>query len=310
MKTIRIGTRKSRLALSQTEFVAESIRSRYPNWDVQLVKITTTGDKIKEAPLAMVGGKGLFVKEIEEALLRGEIDLAVHSLKDMPAELPEGLEIVCYPRRADPRDALISLEPWGIMDLPRNATVGTSSLRRRTQLLQLRDDLRIVPLRGNVDTRLRKMKTEGLDAIILAMAGIKRLGIEVPNLVPISPDLLVPAVGQGSLAIEAKGESHWIKEMLSELNDPDTEAASKAERAFLRTMGGGCQVPMGALATVEGEGLFLRAILLDEPEKRSIRVEARGSILDPEALGEKVALSILAQGGQGIIQRINATVKK
>lgn len=310
MKTLKIGTRKSRLALAQTQFVAEAIRSRYPDWAIELVKITTTGDKITDAPLAKVGGKGLFVKEIEEALLKGEVDLAVHSLKDMPAELPEGLELICYPKREDPRDALICLSPLSIQELPRYATIGTSSLRRKCQLLQFREDIRIVPLRGNVDTRLRKLKTEGLDAIILAMAGIKRLGIDVPNLQPISPDLLIPAVGQGCLAIEAKGESHWLKEMLSVLNDPNTEAAAKAERAFLRTMGGGCQVPMGALATKENESLFLRAILLDESEKNAIKMQARGSVSKPEALGEKVALSILAQGGQEIIDKINTAQEK
>ncbi|MFN3534661.1 MAG: hydroxymethylbilane synthase, partial [Desulfatiglandales bacterium] len=200
MRKIRIGTRKSKLAIAQSEWVASWLRERYPEFAVELVRITTSGDRIQDFPLSKVGGKGLFVKEIEEALLREEVDLAVHSLKDMPAELPKGLSIICYPEREDPRDALITNTPSDLETLSPFSRIGTSSLRRKCQLISMRKDLEIIPLRGNVDTRLKKLKTEGLDGIILAMAGINRLGIEVPHLEPIPLSLLIPAVGQGCLA--------------------------------------------------------------------------------------------------------------
>ncbi len=302
-RLIRIGTRKSKLALAQSQWVADRITANTPGLSVELVRITTTGDKIQDVPLAKVGGKGLFVKEIEEALLRNEIDLAVHSLKDVPAELPQGLALVAFPPREDPRDALVSFSHTSLQDLPHMGKVGTSSMRRACQLKLMRPDLEIVPIRGNVDTRLRKLQEQGLCAIILAMAGVRRLGLDLSRVFPIPVDTLLPAIGQGILGIEAR-EGDEIKGLLVSLNHPEAELAARTERSFLREMGGGCQVPMAGLAKVNGSTITMKGLLVDEVNKIAIVAQETGHISDPEGIGKKVASAIIKKGGDRVLERI------
>jgi hydroxymethylbilane synthase len=255
-KRLRIGTRGSALALWQAEWVKAQLLAAHEELAVELLVIKTTGDKILDVPLAKVGGKGLFVKEIEEALLDGRADLAVHSVKDMPAELPEGLHLAVMPPREDPRDALISRNGAGLQALPHGARVGTSSLRRAAQLLHLRPDLRIETLRGNVDTRLRKLESEGFDAIVLAAAGLKRMELSHVVSEYLEPERILPAVGQGALGIETRTGDGFTNEMVASLAHQQTMTIVRAERAFLKRLEGGCQVPIGAHATMEGETLI------------------------------------------------------
>ena len=262
-RPLRIGTRGSALALWQAEWVKSQLLSGERELVVELVIIKTTGDKILDVPLAKVGGKGLFVKEIEEALLQGRADLAVHSVKDMPAELPEGLHLAAMPRREDPRDALISKNGAGLDKLPHRARVGTSSLRRAAQLLHLRPDLRIETLRGNVDTRLRKLESEGLDAIVLAAAGLKRMELSQVISEYLEPERILPAVGQGALGIETRIADLSTNEIVASLIHQQTVTTVRAERAFLKRLEGGCQVPIGAYATMEGETLILTGMVAD-----------------------------------------------
>src|SRR5512136_2771153 len=231
---LRIGTRGSKLALVQSEWVKKEVQNRHPGVRVELVKIKTKGDKILDAPLSKVGGKGLFVKEIEEALLKKEVDLAVHSMKDVPAELQKGLELSVYPKREDPRDALVSMHFSTVEDLPQGASVGTSSLRRSAQLLHMRPDLHIVPLRGNVDTRLRKLDSGDLQAIVLATAGLNRLGLSDRITVALSPEAVLPAIGQGVLGLELREDDQKTQNLIFFLNDVETELTVRAERAFLK----------------------------------------------------------------------------
>ncbi|MBR3622243.1 MAG: hydroxymethylbilane synthase, partial [Selenomonadaceae bacterium] len=233
MKEIVIGTRRSKLALWQADFVKNQLEEKYPRLKISLKEIVTKGDKIVDAPLSKIGGKGLFTKELEESMLRGEIDIAVHSLKDMPTKLPEGLSIIAVTKRLDPGDAFVSNKYKSIAELPIRAKVGTSSLRRKAQLLRARSDLEIVSLRGNVETRLRKVKEENLDGAVLAVAGLKRLGFEDRIKEVISRDIMLPAVGQGALAIEGRESDNEIIKTLSFLNDNATRTATMAERAFL-----------------------------------------------------------------------------
>ena len=240
------------MALRQAEEVKDLLLQLHPGLEVELVKIRTTGDKITEAPLARIGSKGIFVKEIEEALLRGEIDLAVHSMKDLPTRLPPGLTIGAVPPREDPRDALVSRDGRHLHELPPGVKIGTSSLRRRVQLLRIKASWQIVPLRGNLDTRLRKLREGEVEAIVVASAGLRRLGLQHQARQLLPPELLLPAAGQGALAVECR-EGDGVMELLGPLNHPQTALEVRAERAFLERMGGGCQVPMGALAwSVQG----------------------------------------------------------
>jgi hydroxymethylbilane synthase len=271
---------------------------------VELVVIKTTGDKILDVPLAMVGGKGLFVKEIEEALLDGRADLAVHSVKDMPAELPEGLHLAAMPPREDPRDALISKNGAGLDKLPHGARVGTSSLRRAAQLLHLRPDLRIETLRGNVDTRLRKLESEGLDAIVLAAAGLKRMELSQVISEYLEPERILPAVGQGALGIETRIGDVSTNEIVASLIHQQTVTTVRAERAFLKRLEGGCQVPIGGYATMEGETLILTGMVADLQGVRLIRKEMRGDARQPEVVGESLAEVVLESGGREILAEI------
>ena len=301
---LRIGTRGSQLALTQSRWVKEKIENRYPETKVELTKIKTQGDKILGSSLSKIGGKGLFVKEIEDALLRNEVDLAVHSMKDVPADLPEGLEITVFPLREDPRDAFVSKNYHNIYDLPPKSSVGTGSLRRSIQLLHVRPDLRVIPMRGNVDTRLRKMESGDLQAIILASAGLRRLGLEDQIRQVLPTETFLPAIGQGVLGLEMRKGDHVVRDLLAFLNHVATELTSRAERAFLKELEGGCQVPMGGYGRLEGEKLILQGMEGELDGSAIIRDEAVGPKERPEELGITLARKMLAAGADKILQRI------
>jgi hydroxymethylbilane synthase len=301
---LRIGTRGSALALWQAEWVRSQLKAARPGLTVELVTIKTQGDKILDVPLAKVGGKGLFVKEIEEALLEGRVDVAVHSMKDMPADLPAGLHVAAMPRREDPRDVLIMREGRGLADLPSGARVGTSSLRRAAQLLHLRADLKTETLRGNLDTRLRKLETHGFHAVILAAAGIKRMGLSHLITQYLEPELMLPAVGQGALGIETRTEDRPTNELVTQLAHQPTMAAVRAERAFLRRLQGGCQVPIGGHATLDGERLALTGMVADLQGRQVIRRALQGDAGKAEEIGESLAEVVLSAGGAEILAEI------
>jgi len=301
---IRVGTRGSKLALAQTNWVIEQIKGHYPHLRVETVIIKTKGDKILDVPLAKVGGKGLFVKEIEEALLREEIDLAVHSMKDVPTELPEGLEIAIIPERESPFDVLISRENISFEDLPPGARVGTSSLRRTAQLRAKRPDLRIENLRGNLDTRLRKL-SEGLyEAIIVAEAGLLRLGLgDIPR-ERFSTEVMLPAIGQGALAIEIRKADTELREGLSFLHHEETAVAVAAERAFLERLGGGCQVPLAAYARLNQRNLVVEALIADPSGEPLLRDQLEGPPSQAAEMGRRLAEELLSRGGQKILEKV------
>ena len=303
-KKIVIGTRSSKLALWQADYVAECLKEEYPGLEVEMKLMTTKGDKILDAPLAKIGGKGLFTKELEQEMLEGGIDLAVHSLKDMPTEVPEGLVIAAITKRADPGDAVVSLKYGHFADLPQGAKVGTSSLRRKAQLLHARPDLNIQDLRGNVNTRLRKLEEENFDAIVLAVAGLTRLGFK-DRIAEVMPrEIMLPAVGQGALAIEARGDDAEILEMLAFINDEDMVACAKGERAFLAKVEGGCQVPVGVYGSVEQDELQLEAVIASLDGARLYRDRLTGNKSEAEELGGELAEKLLAAGGLEIMQEL------
>jgi len=303
LKELRIGTRASQLALWQANWVKSELEKRYPGMEVTLVKIKTIGDKILDVPLAQVGGKGLFVKEIEEAMLRGEIDIAVHSMKDVPTEFPEGLGLHCITEREDPRDAVIS-RGVKFADLPQGARIGTSALRRQAQLLKLRPDLRMVIIRGNVETRISKLETEKLDAVILAAAGLKRLGFtdQVAEYLPI--DISIPAIGQGALGIECRLDNEAIKETIAFFNHPDTAHAVRAERALLWRCEGGCQVPIAAHGVVNGDELTLTGFVASVDGSRSVKASITGPAGEGEKLGIALAEQLLKDGAHEILSEV------
>lgn len=300
---LRVGTRGSKLALAQTDWVISKLKSFYPNLEVEKVIIKTTGDKILDSPLSKIGGKGLFVKEIEEALLRGKIDFAVHSMKDVPSQIPKGLEVSIIPERESPFDVWVSKFD-SVMSLPSSAKVGTSSLRRSVQIKRLRKDLEVLSLRGNVDTRLRKL-TEGLyDGIILAEAGLKRLGIKV-EYKRFSLEEVIPAVGQGALGIEIRSEDKELKELLLKaLHSPETALCVTAERSFLRIMEGGCQVPLGAYAYLKDGELFIIGFISDLQGERFYREAMQGPVHEANKLGEALAKRLLELGGRDILKEL------
>ena len=302
-QVIRLGSRGSKLALWQAEFIQFEIE-RKTGRKVEITRIKTTGDMILDVPLARVGGKGLFVKEIEEALLSGVIDLAVHSMKDVPTELPDRLAIVAITRREDPRDAFLSVKYRKFEELPQGAKLGTSSLRRQTQLLGLRPDLSVETLRGNLDTRIRKMEEGRYDAIILAAAGLRRLGWEAKITEYISEEMSLPAIGQGALGIEIRVDDRDTREAVSFLNDRDTAFAVRAERGFLKRLEGGCQVPIASYGRTEGDGIFLEGMVGRPDGSEIIRGNARGSTSDPEALGAGLAEQLLARGAKEILDEV------
>jgi hydroxymethylbilane synthase len=302
--TLIIGTRGSQLALWQAEWVQRQLKQIAPDLSVVLKRIQTSGDKIQDVPLAKVGGKGLFVKEIEEALLRKDIDLAVHSMKDLPAVLPAGLLIICVPEREDPRDALLAGDKKKLDALPLGARVGTSSLRRQAQLLHVRPDLQIKMLRGNVDTRLRKLQENHFDAIVLAASGLKRLGWDehITECLPV--DVSLPAIGQGALGIEGREDDGFVRNLVSRLEHQQTRVTVTAERALLKRLEGGCQVPIAGHAVLQGENLTLDGLVISLDGKRYVRYSLSGSMSEAESIGRKVAEGLLDRGAQPILQEI------
>ena len=303
LKQLRIGTRASQLALWQANWVKAELEERYPGMAVTLVKIKTIGDKILDVPLAQVGGKGLFVKEIEEAMLRGEIDIAVHSMKDVPTEFPEGLGLYCITEREDPRDAVIS-RGIKFADLPHGARIGTSALRRQAQLLKLRPDLEMVVIRGNVETRINKLETEKLDAVILAAAGLKRLGFTDRVAEYLSVDVSIPAIGQGALGIECRLDNAQVKETIAFFNHPDTAHAVRAERALLWRCEGGCQVPIAAHGVVTGNELTLTGFVASVDGRRSVKESISGPAEEGEKLGIALAERLLKAGAHEILSEV------
>ncbi|MBW1669940.1 MAG: hydroxymethylbilane synthase [Deltaproteobacteria bacterium] len=303
-KKLRLGTRKSALALAQSRWVKEKIETHWPEVNVDIVKFTTKGDKILDVPLAQVGGKGLFVKEIEDALLKKEADIAVHSLKDVPAELPEGLEVSIFPDREDPKDALISRDGLRLEELPEGARIGTSSLRRIAQLKNARPDFEVVSLRGNIDTRLRKLDEGQYDAILLAAAGLRRLGLEQRIIQLLEPEVMLPAVGQGALGIEFRSMDTEVKRILDSIHHEETSICVRAERAFLLKLEGGCQVPIGAFAQLKEEILELEGMVGDEAGTNIIRMKKQGTADQPETLGTILGEEILAAGGAEILREV------
>ncbi len=303
-REIRIGTRGSPLALYQANWVKDHLIQCHPDLKVTLIKIKTTGDKFLDAPLAKIGGKGLFVKEIEEALHRKEIDLAVHSIKDVPTELPEGLHLSVVTKREDPRDAFISKDGTFLKDLPEGAKIGTSSLRRQVQLLHLRSDFQIIPLRGNLDTRLRKLRTENFEGVVIALAGLKRLGLEMSVTEILSSEVFLPAIGQGALGIETRIGDKEIEEKIQFLNDPQSSIAIRAERAFLRRLGGGCQVPMAAFGRIENSILKIDGMVGNLEGRSLVRDHIEGPTNKAESLGVELAEILLEKGAEEILREI------
>jgi hydroxymethylbilane synthase len=298
---VRIATRKSPLALWQAEEVARRLSERHTGVGVELVRMSTQGDKILDTPLAKVGGKGLFVKELEQGMLDGRADIAVHSMKDVPVELPEGLRIAAVLSREDPHDAFISNRYATLDELPEGARVGTSSLRRQVQLRERHPRLEIRDLRGNVNSRLTKLDAGDYDAIILAAAGLKRLGLEQRITAVLSPAQSLPAIGQGAIGIEARDGDALIESLLEVLNHPETSLRVTAERALNARLHGGCQVPIAGYATLEGDRLLLRALVGYPDGSRVLREELDGPRDDPEGLGTEVAERLLARGADRIL---------
>jgi hydroxymethylbilane synthase len=303
-RIIKIGSRGSPLALWQANWIKDQLESQHPDIAVEIVIIKTSGDKIQDVPLAKIGGKGLFVKEIEEALLKNEVDFAVHSMKDMPIKFPYSLCIASVTKRENPFDALISKNDIKLDDLPKGAKVGTGSLRRIAQLLHYRPDLKLVPLRGNLDTRIRKLETEGLDAIILAAAGLIRMGWKEKISEIISPEVLLPAMGQGAVGIEARKSDVDNQILLADLDDENTHLALDAERAIVTRLEGGCNVPIGAFATIEGDEITIRGLVASLDGKTVYQKEIKGSKINAIILGKELGDALIDMGGDKIMQEI------
>jgi hydroxymethylbilane synthase len=303
---LRIATRKSPLAMWQAEHVADALRQAHPGLDVEILGMSTQGDKILDTPLAKIGGKGLFVKELEQRMLEGDADIAVHSMKDVPVELPDGLHLSVILAREDPRDAFVSSLYPSLADLNRGARVGTSSLRRQCQLADRRPDLEIVPLRGNVNTRLRKLDDGEYDAIILASAGLLRLGFADRIRAFISTDDSLPAIGQGAIGIECRRDDARVNSLLAPLHHPPTSSCVRAERSLNHRLEGGCQVPIGGHATLAGGELHLRGLVGTVDGSEIVRGEIRGPEADAERLGSTLAEELLDHGAAEILHELYA----
>jgi hydroxymethylbilane synthase len=309
MQTLRVASRRSALALTQTQWVIERLQEFHPGLQVEIVPVVTKGDKILDVTLSKVGGKGLFVTEIEQVLLQGEADFAVHSLKDVPAELAPGLALTAIPKREDPRDVLISRSGRRFAELAQHAVVGTSSLRRAAQLKACRKDLAIQSVRGNIDTRLRKLDEENLDAIVLAAAGLHRMGWGDRITEYLSPDVCLPAVGQGILGIESRADDDRVNSLLSALHDPLTATVAAAERTLLRELNGGCQVPIAGYAEVQGDGtVWLRGMVATPDGETVLRADA----VSPDGVeaGRLVARKLRAMGADRILELTAASATK
>ena len=303
MRNIVVGSRRSKLALTQTKWVINELKQLGAPFTFEVKEIVTKGDRVLDVTLSKVGGKGLFVKEIEHELLAGGIDMAVHSMKDMPAVLPEGLVIGAVPRREDARDVLVSKGNRMLSDLPPGSVIGTSSLRRSAQLLAYRPDLTIKWIRGNIDTRLAKLESEEYDAIVLAAAGLARMGWGDDVISDYLPfDVCVPAVGQGALAVECREDDDELRQWLSRLNDEQTERAVRAERTFLQQMEGGCQVPIAGYAEADGGMVRLTALVASPDGKEKYKEMVKGA--DPEAVGRQAAAVLIEQGAKALIERV------
>ena len=305
-QTVRIGTRGSALALWQAGWVKTQLESLWPGLQVALVPIKTSGDKFQEGPLAPVGGKGLFVKEIEEALLSRAVDLAVHSMKDLPSELLDGLILSAIPEREDPRDVLITRHGETLAELPAGTRVGTSSLRRQALLLHLHPGLRVEILRGNVETRLRKQREGTVDATVLAAAGLKRLGLTPQHSQVLDEQVFLPAIGQGALGIETRADDE-VAALVRPLHHQATAVAVSAERAFLRGMGGSCRTPLAANGTVLNGTVYLTALVASSDGRRLIRGERSGPVEANEQIGTLLAETLLAQGGKEILEELGTS---
>ena len=299
--TVRIATRKSPLALWQAEFVRDSLIALNPDLNVEFVKMSTQGDKILDTPLAKVGGKGLFVKELEVGMLAGDADIAVHSMKDVPVEFPEGLHLPVVCKREDPRDAFVSNNYQSIDELPQGAKVGTSSLRRECQLRRYRPDLEVLALRGNVNTRLRKLDECNYDAIILATAGLLRLGFEDRIKSKLTPEQSLPAIGQGAVGIETRVDDDEVNALIAPLRDPETWIVVQAERALNKRLAGGCQVPIAGYAILENDEIWLRGLVGRPDGSEMLRAEVKGKAADAESLGIALAEDLLSQGADKIL---------
>jgi hydroxymethylbilane synthase len=300
--SLRLATRGSPLALWQAHHIADLLRQVAPDQPIEFVKIETTGDQVRDQPLSQIGGEGLFTKEIQRALQENRADVAVHSLKDLPTFVAHGLLLAAVPPRGPTGDALVSNRHPSFEALPQRAIIATSSLRRRAQLLHRRPDLRLVDMRGNVETRLRKLAEQDLDAIILAQAGLERLGLANAITEILDPYWMLPAVGQGALGIECRANDRATLALLLKLDHPATTGAVRAERALLRALGGGCQVPIGATTRIEGQKLTLRAVVLPPDGSQRIVGEVTGSLAEPETLGQRLAEQLLAKGAKELLQ--------
>ena len=305
--SIIIATRKSPLAMWQAEHVAAKLKQAHPDLEVELMGMSTQGDKILDTPLAKIGGKGLFVKELEQGMLEGKADIAVHSMKDVPVAFPEGLHLPVIMQREDPRDAFVSNKYASLEEMPEGAKVGTSSLRRQCQLSANRPDLEILPLRGNVNTRLRKLDDEEYDAIILASAGLIRLGFADRIKNYISTDSSLPAIGQGAIGIECRIEDERVNSLLQPLHDQDTADCVLAERAMNQRLEGGCQVPIGGYAVLDGDSLNMRGLVGSTDGKQIIRAESSGHRNAAETIGIAIAEDLLANGADKILQALYAS---
>ena len=306
-QTIRIATRKSPLAMWQAEFVRGRLMEAHSDLEVELMGMTTQGDQILNSPLAKIGGKGLFVKELEVSMLNGDTDIAVHSMKDVPVEFPDGLHLAVICEREDPRDAFVSNKFKTLDELPNGARVGTSSLRRQCQLREKRPDLDIIDLRGNVNTRLRKLDEGQYDAIILAAAGLIRLGFNDRITQFMETDVSLPAIGQGAVGIECRSDDERVNALLAPLNDPDTYTRVIAERAMNNRLEGGCQVPIAGHATLEDGELYLRGLVGSPDGSEMIRGERRGPAANAEAMGVELADELLQNGAATILKALYGT---
>ena len=303
---LRIATRRSPLAMWQAEHVAAALRQAHPGLEVKLVGMSTQGDKILDTPLAKIGGKGLFVKELEQGIMDGRADIAVHSMKDVPVALPQDLHLPVIMRREDPRDAFVSGVSASLDALPEGARVGTSSLRRRCQLAHRRPDLKITPLRGNVNTRLGKLDAGEFDAVILAAAGLKRLGFQGRITAYLTPEQSLPAIGQGAIGIECRVDDDRVNGLIESLHHGATAVCVRAERAMNHRLMGGCQVPVAGYAVLEGDALSLRGLVGEPDGTRILRGEELGSASQAEALGKRLAVGLLEQGADAILKALYA----
>lgn len=304
-RVLRIGSRGSRLALWQAEFIKRLITRSLPDIKIEISVIRTTGDRVADLSLSLIGGKEVFVKEIEEALLLKEIGIAVHSMKDLPSTLPVGLKIGAVAKRHDPRDALVSKQGIRFDELPKGARIGTGSVRRQAQLLYFRPDLQIIPIRGNVDTRLRKLRNDGFDGVVLALAGLERMGLESEIAEVFSFDVLIPAPGQGAIAVECRGDDEEINQILLTINHEESEVATSAERSFLERLGGSCHVPVGCYAEVKEVRIKILGLIASPDGKNLIREDIEGSVQNHKSLGKELAERILLKGGEEILSNLD-----